>query len=214
MMRRLAGRAAVGPSLLVLAAAIVLVALASPPDQTLGALVKIVYVHGAVIQVALATFVSAGLAGLAYLATGQAAFYEWSQALERAGMVLWVPYVVTSVVTMVQAWGGIAWFEPRWVFALQILIAAPLTQVAGALMKNPRLSALLNAGMAGLIVFLSSQARLIMHPPNPVGESDSAAIKIAYYLMLVLWALAAVQLARGARALAADGLRPRRQTGR
>ncbi|HJW83997.1 MAG TPA: hypothetical protein VJ754_06805, partial [Anaerolineae bacterium] len=137
MIRGWAGCAAVAPSLLILAAAIVLVALASPPDQTLGDLVKVVYVHGAVIQVALVTFVSAGLAGLAYLATGRAAFYEWSQALERAGLVLWIPYVVTSLVTMVQAWGGIAWFEPRWVFALQILIAAPLTQAAGALIKNP-----------------------------------------------------------------------------
>ena len=198
-MRHLLGREAIAPSLIFLAAAIGVVAFASPADKVLGDLVKVVYVHGAIIQVALITFILSGVAAAGYLTAKRVALFEWSQALARTGLALWIPYVLTSIVTMVQAWGGIAWFEPRWVFALQILIAAPLVQVAGGVMKNPRLTALLNASLAVLIVFLSANARLIMHPPNPVGESNSAAIKTAYYVMLTLWALVAIQLARGLR---------------
>lgn len=197
MLHRITRRSFVVPSLIALAVVIALVAWLSPADTKLGDLVKVVYVHGAIIQIALITFALSGAAGIGYLAAKRESLYEWSQALARTGLALWIPYVITSIVTMVQAWGGIAWFEPRWVFALQILIAAPLVQVAGAVMKNPRLTALLNAGLAVLIVFLSSNARLIMHPPNPVGESGSDSIRLAYTLMLVLWALAALQLARG-----------------
>ena len=196
VLRRLVSQEAVLPSLAVLAGIIAIVAWLSPADKVLGDLVKLVYVHGAIIQVSLLTFVSAGLLGAAYLLADRVELYEWSQALERAGLVLWVLYVLTSAASMILAWGGIAWFEPRWIFAIQILIIAPLVHFGGMLLQSRRVSAFLNAAMAGIILFLLSQARLVMHPLSPVSSSPTAGIKLAYYLLLVLWAVAAVQLAR------------------
>lgn len=201
MLRWLTGQRAILPSLVALMAAIALAAWLSPADKILGDLVKLVYVHGAIIQVALATFALAGLSGAGYLLTDRVAFYAWSQALERTGLVLWVLYILTSVITMARAWGSIAWGEPRWIFGLQILIVAPVVHLGGMLMQSRRVSAFLNVLMGGIVLVLLSQARLILHPLNPVAASPTAEIHLSYNLLLVLWALAALQLARGFRGL-------------
>ncbi len=103
---------------------------------------------------------------------------------------------------MVRAWGGISWGEPRWMFGLQILVVAPVVHLGGALIQSRRVSALLNVAMAGIILFLLAQARLILHPLNPVAASPDVEIKMSYNILLVLWALVALQIARGLRGLA------------
>jgi len=195
--RRFLGHEGVAPSLVVLIAGIILVAWLAPADRVLGNLVKLVYVHGAIIQVALLTFAVAGVLGAVYLISKREVFYEWSQAAERAGLLVWVLYILTSAVTTILAWGGIAWFEPRWIFGLQVLVLAPAIHLGGSLMQNRRLLALLNVVVALVILFLLSRADLILHPPNPVGDSSSATIKLSYNLLLVLCGLVAVQVARG-----------------
>jgi heme exporter protein C len=182
-------------SLAVLIVAIILVAWFSPADKTLGDLVKLVYVHGAIVQVALLTFGVAGVLGLGYLTFGRAALYEWSQAAERTGIVLWVLYVVTSATVMKLAWGGIAWSEPRWVLGIQVMVVAPVVHLGGSLMQNRRITALLNAAVAGLILFLLYRARVVLHPLDPIGTSPSTAIKVSYDVLLVLWVLVAAQMA-------------------
>ncbi|OGO41673.1 MAG: hypothetical protein A2Z04_04310 [Chloroflexi bacterium RBG_16_57_9] len=201
-MGRLYGQEMVLPSLAVLLGVISLVAWLSPADKVLGDLVKLVYVHGAIIQVALFVFALAGLLGAAYLVTERAKFFEWSQALERTGILLWVLYILTSAVVMTRAWGGISWGEPRWIFGLQILVVAPIVHLGGILIQSRRVSAFLNVAMAGIIVFLLAQAQLILHPLNPVAASPNVEIKMSYNLLLTLWALTALQLARGLRSAA------------
>lgn len=197
-LRKIAAAPAIVPSLAVLTAAILAAAWLAPSDRVLGDLVKLVYVHGAVIQVALATFAASGLCGAFYAFTARSPFDRWSLGLARAGLVLWVVYVLTSALSMTLAWGGIAWFEPRWIFGLQILLIAPLLQLAGVWMGNRRWAAGLNTAAALVILLLLAQATIVLHPPDPVGESSSTGIKLAYDMLVGLWGLTAIQLARGA----------------
>lgn len=183
-------------SLLILLTAIALVTWLSPADQVLGNLVKLIYLHGAIIQIALLALVVAGLLGLAFLVWRRPALVAWSQAIERTAFILWVLYVVTSAISMVRAWGGIAWFEPRWVFGLQMLVIIPVLQLAGLLLQEQRLVAGLNLAAALIMLFLRWRASLVLHPLDPIGASSSLAIKASYDLLLLLVFLTAVQLSR------------------
>jgi hypothetical protein len=195
-MRWLWSRSALLPLLIGLAVAIVIAALLSPPDKTLGDAVKLVYVHGAIIRVVLATFVLSGLGGLGYLIIKRSSWYDWSVALEQASLILWVIYLVISAITTIQSWGAIAWFEPRWVVSIQVAVLAGLAYLAGRIMRQPRLTALLNLSVPAIMLLLLSQAQLVMHPPNPIGASGDTDIQIAYAIMLGLWALVGLQLTR------------------
>lgn len=191
------------PSLAMSAILIVLTALVSPLDKTLGERVRLVYVHGAIIRVVLATFVLAGVLGVVYVVARRAGALAWATALFEGSLVLWVIYLGVSVVTTLDTWGGIPWFEPRWVFTLQMTGLAPLLYAAGRLLKKPSIAAALYAIFPLLMLFLLSQARLVLHPMDPIGESGNASIQLAYGVMLALWAGVGVQVVRGMKALAA-----------
>jgi len=196
-MKSLLRRQFIIPSLFVLVVLIVIVAVIAPADKVLGDRVKMVYVHGAIIRVVLAMFVLSGLLGLTYFFVNRFALFDWSKALQEASLILWIFYVVISVITTIQTWGAIAWFEPRWTFTLQMTGLAPIAYLAGALMKNRKIAAALNAIIAATMLFLLSQARLIIHPIDPIGTSGDADIQLSYFVMLILWALVGLQVVRG-----------------
>lgn len=188
------------PSLGVLLVLIVLTALLSPLDKTLGTSVRMVYVHGAIIRVILALFVGAGALGVGFLVMRRSNWLAWARAIFEAALALWVVYLGISVVTTLQTWGGIPWFEPRWAFTLQMTVLAPILYAAGVVLKNDRVMAGLCAAYPVIMLFLLSQARLVLHPIDPIAESGDAAIQLAYVIMLVWWALVGVQVVRGMRA--------------
>ncbi len=186
-----------------LAVLIVITALASPLDKTLGDRVRMVYVHGAIIRVVMAILVIAGGLGAAYWVTRRDSVFDWAQAAFNGGLVLWIIYLGTSVVTTLQSWGGIAWFEPRWMVTLQMSGLLPIVFAVGVIVKNAKLSAALYAIVPIVMMVLLAQARLVLHPLDPIGESGSSAIQLAYVIMLSWWALVGVQVVRGMRAWAA-----------
>jgi hypothetical protein len=200
------------PSLVALLVLVVITAFVSPLDKTLGDKVRMVYVHGAIIRVVMAILVIAGGLGLAYLITRREAVSDWAGATFEGGLALWFIYLGTSVVTTLQSWGGIAWFEPRWTVTLQMTGLLPSVYVAGRIIKQPKVSAALYAIVPVVMVLLLAQAQLVLHPTDPIGESGDSAIQLAYMVMLVWWALIGVQIVRGMRALAIGRQSPAQQT--
>ncbi len=191
------------PSLAVLAALIVITAFAAPLDKTLGDKVRMVYVHGAIIRVVMAILVIAGGLGVAYLVTRREGVFAWASAAFSGGLALWFIYLGTSVVTTLQSWGGIAWFEPRWMVTLQMSGLLPIVFVVGLIVKNEKVSAALFAVVPIVMMLLLAQARLVLHPLDPIGTSGNSAIQLAYVIMLIWWVLVGVQVVRGMRAWAA-----------
>ena len=191
------------PSLVVLTVLIVITAFAAPLDKTLGDKVRMVYVHGAIIRVVMAILVIAGGLGVAYLVTRREAVFAWASAAFSGGLALWFIYLGTSVVTTLQSWGGIAWFEPRWMVTLQMSGLLPIVFVVGLIVKNEKVSAALFAVVPIVMMLLLAQARLVLHPLDPIGTSGNSAIQLAYVIMLIWWVLVGVQVVRGMRAWAA-----------
>ena len=69
---------------------IALLALFGPEEESLGANVRIVYLHGAWVLTAELVLLLAGLAGLIGLVTPRKNFHGWSAALGRTGIFFWV----------------------------------------------------------------------------------------------------------------------------
>jgi hypothetical protein len=201
-LKTLRGPKFVLPSLIILAILIVGVTLLAPLDKTLGEATRMVYVHGAIIRVVMAILVIAGGLGLTYLVTRRAAVFDWAKAVFEGGLALWVIYLGTSIVTTLQSWGAIAWFEPRWMVTLQMTGLLPIVYVVGLIVKNAKISAVLFASVPIVMMLLLAQARLVLHPIDPIGESGDSAMQLAYVIMLIAWALVGVQVVRGMRAWA------------
>jgi len=178
---------------------IVGVTLLAPTDKTLGEATRMVYVHGAIIRVVLGTFLVSGLLGLIYLFSKKPALYDWSRIVQITSLLLWLPYLITALISTLQTWGAIAWFEPRWLVTMQISVIAPLAFIISLVVKNRSVTAALNAVVAVTIFILTRNAGLVLHPIDPIGSSGNAGIIGAYVILLVLCALFAVQLARGLR---------------
>ena len=72
---------------------IALLALFGPEEKSLGANVRIVYLHGAWVLAAELAFVAAAIAGLMALITKRNSLHDWSAALGRTGIIFWVTYL-------------------------------------------------------------------------------------------------------------------------
>ena len=92
---------------------IALLALFGPEEKSLGANVRIVYLHGAWVLSAELAFAAAALAGAVALSTRCEAFHRWSAALGRTGILFWVTYLPLSLWAMESNWNGLFLSEPR-----------------------------------------------------------------------------------------------------
>jgi len=111
---RMRGRSGIVISLGVLLVVLVGLLILVPPEQTLGDIVKVVFLHGALVQVGLVAFAVAGALGLAYCIRRSETVYAWCLAVQKTAVLMWIVYAISSMIATYQAWGvWIAWDEPR-----------------------------------------------------------------------------------------------------
>ncbi len=177
-----------GGLLLLLAVWLVL----APAEARLGQLVKLVYVHGALVWTGLLTFGLAGFLGLVamflrYVARRQAtAWYRGSQAAGAAALVVWVIYAISAMLVTGLTWGQwIAWGEPRVRATGMILLAAVAAAVIVRLVNQRDFTAMVNVALGIAPWIVVSRVEAIRHPVNPIGGSGSTAIQ-GFYLLIVL----------------------------
>jgi hypothetical protein len=179
---------------------IVVIAIATlfgPEEKSLGANVRIVYLHGAWVLAAEIAFIAAGLTGLVALLTKRDVFHEWSAALGRTGIVFWVTYLPLSLLAMQTNWNGLFLAEPRFRLALTFAIVGVLVQIGLWLMNNKVLTSIANLAYIIVLRIIFSMAANIMHPPpSPIFNSGLWNV-IAFFIALNLLAwLAAYFLTR------------------
>ncbi|NLF12093.1 MAG: hypothetical protein GX597_09930 [Anaerolineaceae bacterium] len=171
---------------------------AAPAESRLGSVVKLVYVHGALVWAGLLTFSLAGFLGLVALAlrlsgpaTGRAA--PWLRGARSAGLaalVVWIVYVLSSMAVTGLTWGQwIAWGEPRVRATAAILVAALALNVVVRLVDHPDLTALVQVLMGIAPWVVVSRAQAIRHPVDPIGGSTSTSIQ-GFYLLIVVTVIA------------------------
>lgn len=181
------------PLLLFIATLIViaLLALFGPEERSLGANVRIVYLHGAWVLAAELAFAAAALAGLLALITKRDAFHLWSAALGRTGIFFWVTYLPLSLWAMQTNWNGLFLSEPRFRLALIFAVTGVLLQVGLWIINTNWVTSLSNILFIVVLRVIFSTAENVMHPPpSPIFNSGNYVI-IGFFLALVILTLLA-----------------------
>jgi hypothetical protein len=168
-----------------------------PPERTLGDVIKLVLLHGALVRAGLIAFAVAGGLGLLCLISSNSAWPRWTVATQVTALLLWGANVLSSSFATRLTWGEwIAWSEPRVWATLHVLwlSAACLTLV---LWIDHRLfTGITNLVVAGLSWGLIKGATLVRHPFDPLGTSNAITYQAMYVAMVVVLLVMAWQWAR------------------
>lgn len=170
---------------------IALLALFGPEERSLGANVKIVYLHGAWVLAAELAFVAAAIAGLIAFIAKRDAFHRWSAALGRTGIFFWVTYLPLSLWAMQTNWNGLFLAEPRFRLALIFAVTGVLLQVGLWIIDTNWVTSLANLMYIVVLRVIFSTAENVMHPPpSPIFNSGNYII-IGFFLSLIALTLLA-----------------------
>lgn len=165
----------------------------SPAEATLGNIVKLVYLHGAMERIAVLGFLLAGVFGLAHLLFQRESLAHWTQACIETGLVLWTAQVLVSLPAQILAWGAISWDEPRVAGALWIISLAGLTYGVARWMSGARWMSMAAIAIALIVTAILHGEVNVVHPPNAILASDSSAIKFFYAAIVMTIGLVAFQ---------------------
>jgi len=176
---------------------IALLALFGPEEKSLGANVRIVYLHGAWVLTAELALLAAGVTGLIALITHRAGFHRWSASLGRTGIFFWVTYLPLSLWAMESNWNGLFLAEPRFRLAVIFAVTGVLLQVGLWLINIDWITSVANIIFIIVLRVIFATVQNIMHPPpSPIFNSGNYVI-IGFFIGLNLLAwLAAYFLSR------------------
>jgi hypothetical protein len=170
---------------------IALLALFGPEEKSLGANVRIVYLHGAWVLAAELAFIAAALAGLIAFIMKRMSLHHWSAALGRTGIFFWVTYLPLSLWAMQSNWNGLFLAEPRFRLAAIFAVTGVLLQAGLWLINIDWVTSLANIFFILVLRVVFATASNVMHPPpSPIFNSGNYMI-IGFFLALILLALVA-----------------------
>jgi hypothetical protein len=180
-------RRRIGLLLVGLAALLALLLWLSPAEQTLGQVVKLAYLHGALVRTAMLIFAASLPVNLAAAVKGPGGWSTWGKALAWTAIIVWLAHTLFSMVTTYAAWGVfIAWDEPRTRFTFSLAAIAVIIAGVAHMVGNARFSALALAVLAGLTLGLLPGLDIVQHPLDPIGSSPSGTIHAFYAAILVV----------------------------
>jgi hypothetical protein len=149
-----------------------LLALFGPEERSLGANVRLVYLHGAWVLAAEAAFIAAALAGLAGLVLQKEILHAWSAALGRTGIIFWLTYLPLSLFAMQANWNGLFLAEPRFRLAIIFAVTGVLLQLGFWLFNISWLTSFGNILYIITLRVVFASAQNVMHPPpSPIFNS-------------------------------------------
>lgn len=170
---------------------IALLAFFGPEEKSLGANVRVVYLHGAWVLSAELAFVAAALAGVIALTTKRRTFHRWSAALGRTGIFFWITYLPLSLWAMESNWNGLFLSEPRFRLAVIFAVTGLLLQVGLWLINTDWITSVANIIFILVLRVIFATADNVMHPPpSPIFNSGNYAI-IGFFLALIALSIAA-----------------------
>ncbi len=173
--------------------AALVVAAFAPAEQTLGNAAKVVYVHAGLIFVSLCLVTLVGILGVLYLITGKDVFFKWAKPTKRVTLIFWGVYLISGIIAMYLAWGGMLWQEPRMLLGFSIFILLIAIYILATTVHAPKLISLFNVVMGASVWILLTQVPAILHPTsNPIKNSSSALIKLSTLAILILFSASAV----------------------
>ncbi len=157
-----------------------------PAEKTLGQVIKVVYLHGALSRAGMLGFILSGVAGLLFLLTRRPAWARWSQGSMWAGWAFWVFHFIVSMPATRLTWGPwIAWGEPRVTMTLQVAAAGLVVMLVSWLLQNIYFTTVANLLFGGAFLLLALRTGVLRHPLDPIGTSPSLELRLVYAVLLV-----------------------------
>jgi hypothetical protein len=189
------GRQALG--LAGLLSLILVVTLLGPAEKTLGSAARIIYLHGALVWVAIMVFGMAALLGAAGLLARRTWLHQWSRAAGQVALLFWAGYLPLSMWAAKATWGQVFLADPSFQRAFRILAVALIIQVVIWLVPHPAWAgSALNLLPAAFLVLQLYRTQQFMHPDAPIREAESALIQVYFYFLSALCALLAFAIGR------------------
>ncbi|MBX7235070.1 MAG: hypothetical protein K1X65_11830 [Caldilineales bacterium] len=163
-----------------------LVLVTAPTERTLGTLVRWVYAHASLTQVALLFFLAAAVLAVVYL-TGKESWYDWFRVAGLVALGLWLFGFMLSMVPARLSWGvWVDWNEPRTQLTLLVLVLGGVVLFLGRWVDSRRFDALAQILFSALVLLLNRNTGVIRHPFNPIGSAASTAIPLTYGLVFLI----------------------------
>lgn len=185
------------PALTIVAAAFLV--WRAPEERTIGAGIKIVYVHVSFTWAGMLGFCLAAVLGAILVVKPNQKIAAWNAVI---AWVAWGWFAIGFLLSLWAAkvnWGAIYWQEPRVQAALHFLIISLCLMMVGRWLTSVRLRGALSAFLVFILMWSLLGTPLVMHPRSPIRASGSLAIKLTFLSMFLLSALAATWVAWYAR---------------
>lgn len=163
-----------------------LILLLMPAERTIGAIIKIVYLHGALSRAGMIGFLAAGAVGSAYLLSSRPAHDRWGRAFLLSGWGFWTAHFLVSMPATHLTWGPwVAWGEPRVTMTLQIMGAGLVVIAVNWLLRDARFAAAADLVLGIAVLWLAARSGVIRHPLDPISQSPSTLLRLVYLMLLV-----------------------------
>ena len=171
--------------ILICIALVAAILLLMPLEKTLGQVIKIVYLHGALSRAGMIGLIAAGVMGVLYLITKRPALAAWTRGLLISGWLFWVADFVVSMPATRLTWGPwIAWGEPRVTMTLQLAGAGLVVLLVTWMVKDNRFTAFATALLAVAVILMAANTGVLRHPLDPIGSSPSVTFQLVYLALL------------------------------
>ncbi|WP_420641912.1 hypothetical protein [Candidatus Leptofilum sp.] len=163
-----------------------------PEERTLGSGIRSVYLHVGLIWAGLVGFGVTAALGLGLLITQKAAWLRWLSPVSWVALGFYAAGVFMSMVASADNWGSVFLQEPRMAASLNGLAVAIILLVLGSWQPWLRVRGGLAAAIIFVLLWFNMRAELVLHPPNPIANSDATPIQFTFLLATALFvALAA-----------------------
>ncbi len=160
----------------------------------LGPVLKLIYLHGALIITGLFLFTTVGLLSLTSLFRKSSGF-SLLFAIEKTAIVFWVAATIAGNIASQLAWGGIFWGEPRLQATIIISLISTSIYFISSASENPKMKSFLGIGLASSVWVLMIRAGRIMHPDNPFSVSEYS-IRFFFVLITLVFLIASILTVR------------------
>lgn len=171
-----------------------LLVILSPEDKELGAVLKLIYLHGALVTAGLSLFTAAGMVSLISLFRSRMKL-KLLFAIEKTAVIYWVAATIIGDVTSVYAWGGVNPAEPRFAATIIISLVSVGVYFISTAIDDRRIISLLGIGLAMSVWAIMGSAGKILHPDNPFGASEPS-IRTFFFLITLVFLAASVLTVR------------------
>ncbi len=152
----------------------------TPPERTLGTILRWVFAHGSLTQAAVYVFLIAALSAAGYL-LGNENLFVWMTCLSIVAFALWGLGFLISMIPAKIAWGVLVDFgEPRTQMTLRVIAVGAVFLVLSWWIDQPKFTAIALLIFAFILLFWVRSTSLIRHPANPIGESPDRILPLIY----------------------------------